>query len=127
MRGNIVVAALIAGGAFVVASIIFTVGIARALNSSGDRIADAVDRHAQQVSFAGNRVGEPVARAIEQMNATHAKHGEAIVAAGKIMSQPSVTWKSPLPIVDEQPLRIQGTVGVELGENKEAKKKLFEK
>ena len=127
MRGNIVIAAAIAAVGFIVASVIFTVGISRALNSSGDRIADAVDRHATQVQFAGNRVGEPVAKAIGEMNQTHARHGDAIIATGKILSQPTVTWKSPLPIVDEQPIRIQGSVGVELGENKEAKKKLFEK
>jgi len=127
MRGNIVIAAAIAGVGFVIASIIFTVGISRALNSSGDRIADAVDRHATQVQSAGNLVGAPVARSIERMTETHAKHGDAILATGKILSQPTVTWQSPLPIVDERPLRVQGTVGIELGENKDAKKKLFEK
>ena len=126
MRGNIVVAALIAGAGFIIASIIFVVGIGRALNTSAERLAGAVERHARDVTAAGNRVGEPVARAIAQMNDAHAKHADAVIAAGKIMSQPAVTWKSPLPIVDEQPLRIQGTVGVEVGENKEAKKR-FEK
>jgi hypothetical protein len=127
MRGNIVVAAAIAAVGFIVASVIFTVGISRALNSSGERIADAVDRHATQVQFAGNRVGEPISKAIDQMNQTHAKHGDAIITTGKTLSRPTVTWQSPLPIVDERPLRVQGTVGIEMGENKEAKKKLFEK
>lgn len=120
MRGNIVVAALIAGGAFIIASIIFVFGIGRALNESADRLADAVDQHATQMRRAGDRVGEPVARAILQMNQAHASHAKAVVEAGRIMSQPSVTVKSPVPIIDAQPLRIQGTVGVELGENKES-------
>ena len=127
MRGNIVVAAAVAGGAFIIASIIFVLGIGRALNQSADRLAEAVDQHADQVTRAGDRVGEPVARAIGQMNDAHVRHAKAVVEAGKVMAQPSVTWKSPLPIVDDQPLRIQGTVGVELGENEDAKKKLFEK
>ena len=123
MRGNIVVAAALAGGAVVVASIIFVFGIAHALDRSADRLGEAIDRHAQQTT----RAGEPIARAVAQMNEAHARHAKAVIEAGKIMSQPNVTMRSPVPIVDEQPLRIQGTVGVELGENKEAKKKLFEK
>jgi hypothetical protein len=123
MRGNIVVAAAVAGGGVVVASIIFVVGVSIALNRSADQLADAVDRHAQQTNRAGAAAGAPIAESLQQLNAALTRHGDAIVASGRIISQPTVVMKSPVPIVDEQPLRVQGTVGVEVGENKESKEK----
>ena len=126
MRGNIVIAAAIAGAAFIIASIVFVFGLGRALERSADTIAESVRQHSAHVSRAGEQVGPPIAAALAQIDQTHAKHANSVLEAGRTMAQPVVTWKSPLPIVDEQPLRIQGTVGVEVGENKEAKKR-FEK
>jgi hypothetical protein len=123
MRGNIVIAAALAGGGLVLASIILVVGLTMALNRSADRLADAVDRHANNVTSAGNAAGSPIAQALSQINTSVALHADAVATAGQMVSRPLVTMKSPVPIVDEQPLRIQGTVGVEMGENKESKQK----
>jgi hypothetical protein len=124
MRGNIVTAAAIAGAGMVLASIIFVIGVTLALNRSAGRLSDAIDRHATQVVSAGGAAGTPIAQSLSQLNGALAHHADAVAAAGQTMAHPIVTMKSPVPIVDEQPLRVQGTVGVEVGENKEAKEKL---
>jgi hypothetical protein len=108
MRGNIVVAAAIAGGAFIIASVIFVIGINRGLNQAAARMSQSIDKHTAEVA---------------QLREVHAQHAAAVRAAGAMVGSPTVTMKSPVPIVDQQPLRIQGTVGVEMGENKESKKR----
>ena len=122
MRGNIVAAAAVFGGAVVLASVILVVGIFIALNRATGRVTDAVQVHGQMVRDAGTRAGEPISAALTRLDQTVARHADAVAAAGQNISRPIVRMQDPVPIIDQQPLRIQGTVGVEMGENKESKK-----
>jgi len=122
MRGNIVAAAAIFGGALVLASIIFIAGIYFAFDHAAGRLSSSIEAHARLTSEAGERAGAPIAAALQQVNGTIARHADAVVAAGQAVGHPVVRMQDAVPIVDQQPLRIQGTVGVEVGENKESKK-----
>jgi hypothetical protein len=82
MRGNIVLAAAIFGLSVIIGCGLLVLG--------GRWVAmDAVDR----------------------LNVAFDHHGQSIVQAGTTISAAKVTLLGPVPIVDHEPLRIQGTHG----------------
>jgi hypothetical protein len=109
MRGNIVLAAAIAGLAAIVACGVLVVGARWALVGAADRLSVAVDRHAELTRAAGDRAGEPIGAALDRLGGRVATHAGAIEHAGKTIATPRVTMLGPVPIIDKQPLRIRGS------------------
>src|SRR5687768_4654337 len=109
MRGNIVLAAVVLGLCAIVACGVLVLGGRWALVGAADRLSVAVDRHAELTRSAGDRAGEPIGAALERLSGQVAAHGEAIERAGTSIATPKVTMLGPVPIVDQEPLRVRGT------------------
>lgn len=104
LRGNIVLAAAIAGVSLVASCAILVIGFRWALIGGADRLDEAIDRHADRI----------------------AAHAKSIERAGQSIAQPTVKMLGPVPITDDAPLRIRGmrtndAVPIEI--NPEAKSK----
>jgi hypothetical protein len=137
MRGNIVAAAAVFGIAFVLACMLVVLGVGRAIENAGGRIAEAVAEHGQLTRNAGQQVGSPIQTGLEGLNATVKEHaqamrsagqaiqsaGNSIESAGQAISAPNVTMRGPVPVTAEQPVSIRGPsqggslpVDVEMGQ-----------
>ena len=78
-----------------------------------DRLSAKVDEHGASVTIAGRSVAEGAAVAGKDIREGTVVAGrevkEGTVLAGRDISTPDVTMKGPVPIVDHEPLRVQGT------------------
>ena len=111
MRGNIVAAAAIFGLALILGCGILVIGARWALGGAADRLCDAVERHGQMTSAAGERAGKPIEQGLERLAERVDRHSSAITEAGRTIASPRVTMLGPVPITDQEPLRIQGIRG----------------
>src|SRR5690349_5861420 len=106
MRGNIVLAATIAGLSAVLACAILVVGLRWALVGAADRLSVAVEHHADQTRAAGDHAGEPIGAALDRLAGRVDKHSGAIEHAGESISQAKITFMNPVRITEQEPLRI---------------------
>ena len=89
-----------------------------------DRLAAEVDEHGEAVTVAGRTISDGATAAGRDISegvtgAGRTVGGGAVVAgrniregatiAGRDISTPHVTMKGPVPIIDQEPLRVQGT------------------
>ena len=126
MRGNIVVAAAVFGVAVVLASVILVLGVRAAAEDASGRIATAVEKHGGLTLRAGEQAGRPIDAGFARLSGTMEEHAAAVTAAGRTISTPRVKMEGAVPIVDQQPLRVEGTaddgasppVGIKLEQQK---------
>ena len=100
------------------------VGAGVPIEKAMDRLSARVDEHGRSVTTAGRIVADGATTAGKDISrgATAAGRtigGGAVVAgrnirdgattAGRDISTPHVTMKGPVPIIDQEPLRVQGT------------------
>ena len=111
MRGNIVTATVIAGIAFVLGCGVLILGARWAIAGPFERLTAAVERHGDLTSAAGERAGKPIALGLERLAERVDRHATAITDAGRTIASPRVTMLGPVPITDQEPLRVQGIQG----------------
>lgn len=111
MRGNIVLAAGVLGLALVIGCGVLVLGIRWSLNGAADRLAVSIERHGEMTRAAGDRAGQPIHDALTDLAGHVDKHAAAMSEAGRNIGTARVTLLGPVPIVDQAPLRIQGTRG----------------
>lgn len=78
-----------------------------------DRLAAKVDEHGRSVTIAGQRIADGATAAGRTIGGGAVVAGrnirEGATIAGREISTPHVTMKGPVPIIGQEPLRIQGT------------------
>ena len=78
-----------------------------------DRLTARVDEHGQSVAIAGRTIAEGATSAGRTIGGGAVVAGRNIrdgaTTAGREIAKPHVTMAGPVPIVDQQPLRVQGT------------------
>lgn len=78
-----------------------------------DRLAAKVDEHGRSITITGRSVAEAATTAGRTIGGGAVVAGRDIragaTAAGREISTPHVTMKGPVPIIDQEPLRVQGT------------------
>jgi hypothetical protein len=111
MRGNIVLAAAVFALGVVVGCLVLVFGVRWALNDAADRLAESVQRHGDLTRSAGERAGEPIQTALNGLGERVAQHAAALEKSGQMISVPRVTLLGPVPIIDQEPLRVRGIRG----------------
>jgi hypothetical protein len=111
MRGNIIAAAVVFGIAFVFGCCVLVLGARWAIAGPFDRLTAAVERHGDLTSAAGERAGKPIEVGLERLAERVDRHAAAISDAGRTIASPRVTMLGPVPITDQEPLRVQGVQG----------------
>jgi hypothetical protein len=111
MRGNIVLAAAVFGLAVVLGCGVLVLGFRWAFAGAAETLAASIDRHGELTRSAGERAGQPIEAALTELAGRVDKHSLAVAEAGRTIATPRVTLLGPVPIVDHEPIRIQGTRG----------------
>src|SRR5690348_5559082 len=107
LRGNIVLAAAVFGVALVIGCGVLVVGMRWALGGAAAQLEAAIERHVTLTQSAGDRAGKPIEAALSHLADRVDRHGGSIVEAGRTIASPRVTMLGPVPITDQEPIRVQ--------------------
>ena len=111
MRGNIVLAAAVFALGVVLGAGVLVVGFRWALAAAADRRTVSIDRHAELMQRGTERAGQHVQGGVDQLGTRVNEHASAIKEAGRTIARPTVKMDGAVPIVDQVPIRVQGTRG----------------
>lgn len=113
MRGNIVTAAAVFGGAVLLSALLLLGGIWFTVNHATHQLGEMVAAHARSVEHAGDRAGEPINRALKDLTAGLDRDARAIDQAGDKISHPDIprdlSIKMQGAVAVQQPLLIRGS------------------
>jgi hypothetical protein len=111
MRGNIVLAAAVFAVGVVLGAGVLVLGFRWALTDAADHLNVAIEKHGEMTQRGAERAGQPIQAALDQVATRVAEHAGAIKEAGQTIGHSKVKIDGAVPILDQVPIRVQGTRG----------------